>query len=202
MPESLHISSSSVSPVAGSELTNPIDEALSSIFGIEVKAKRWEFEPPAAGLSEIAYTAMIVGGVGLLYKFFEPLVTVAGEGFRDRLLELIGKGTKSKNSERHYIPARIVLGEGPEAPVRYYFHGHPSPQELLIRLEAADAHIKSIPPEMFVGSGGPSENGFFWDDETRAWRGTVWRYPEPPFGVFWLPPNLWVEEEDNGDGKN
>lgn len=66
MPEWLHISSSSVSPVAGSDLTEPIDEALASIYGVNVESQHWDFEPPAAGLSEITYTAMVVGGVGLL----------------------------------------------------------------------------------------------------------------------------------------
>jgi hypothetical protein len=169
---------------------------------MDIESSSFDFEPPAAGMTEIAFTIIATGTLGLAFKFFEPLVTAAGEAYRDEVLRLLRIGRRSKESDRGYIPLKIALGETssgpyPHTPVRYYFHGKLDEAELLIRLKAADEHVRTIPPEFFSGLGGPPENGFFWDEEEGRWRGTIWRYPDPCFGEFWLPPNIFGNEDES-----
>lgn len=196
MADEFRIALSSVRPVVPDSVVAPIGDELEQIFAHSVSRHPQDHEPPAAGYSEIAVIASITGGVGLLYKLFEPLVTDLGERFRDRVLEMCNVVTRRNEQSRVYTPLEISFGtkmEGEWAmtPVRYYFHGRMDAEELLFRLQAAHDHLQSIPPEMFEGLGGPGENGFFWDGRERRWRGNVWISPDKTVGEEWLPPDLW-----------
>ncbi|MEJ7900697.1 MAG: hypothetical protein WKF63_02575, partial [Thermomicrobiales bacterium] len=107
---------------------------------------------------------------------------------------------RSKESHRSYIPLQIGLGnessdQFPDAPIRYYFHDEIDEAELLKRMEAADRHLQSIPPEHLSAQNGPAEYGFFWDTKTQQWRGCIYGYPEPAYGEFWLPFKGWDPEK-------
>lgn len=199
MEDALRLHFYSIRPVVGIDVTQPIEEELAELYEAQIQSASYDFEPPAAGFTEIAFTAAVTGGVVLLYKVFEPLVTAAGEAFRDSVMNLIRNGRKSKVSGRTYVPLRIELGSDPadphpNTPVRYYFHGQMDEDGLLLRLRAANEHVRTLPPELFSGSGGPSENGLFWDKEQQRWRGTVWRYRDESYGKFWIPEDLWKDE--------
>jgi hypothetical protein len=202
--ESKRILVSSYLPVAGREITQPIEEELESLYQINVQSRTSDGEPAAAGMSEIAITITVAAGGALAMEFFKPLVTHAGKAFRDWMLEALSKARKSKVQDRIYIPLLFEFGEEstdayPTASVRYFFYGRMDEEELLRRLQVADEHINSLPEELFSGSGGPTENGFYWDKQQGLWRGNVWRYPEPSFGEFWLAPGRWDEGFEDED---
>lgn len=200
MSDRLQLFLSSVGPIAGPEPTQPIADELARLYNAPIDVHVLDREPPAAGFTEIALVASVTGAVGLLYKFFEPLLTTAGEAFRDRVLDLDREGTKNKETGRKYFPLRIklgsdpVTGQYPNTPVRYQFHGRIDADELLLRLEAADKHVRTLPEQLFSGPGGPPEIAFFWDKDQQRWRGSVWLGGyDDLYGEDWLPSNLWEE---------
>lgn len=186
MAELLQIRTHRVSSGAGADLTDPIISDLESIFRTNVKSSYFDGRAAASGLAEIAFTIIATGAVGLIFKFFEPLVTAAGEAYRDDVLGLI---------QRHrgdHIPLQIGLGgesrnDYPDAPIRYCFHDRIDGDELLKRMIAANEHLQSIPPKHLSGLIGPTEYSFFWDTETQQWRGCIYGGLEPAYGEFWIP---------------
>ena len=200
MPDTLHISTYSLQPVVDQSVADAMNRTLGEAFVTEVQAHTSDFEPPAAGMSEIAFTIVGTGLFALVVEFFRPLATAAGEAYRDDVLRLIRGSRRSKESGRQYVPLHIVLGEASDnaqsgTPVRYFFHGDIDDVELLKRLIAADKHIRTIPRELFSGIGGPPECSFYWDEQEERWRGQVFRYPEEPWGEYWFPPNIHGSEE-------
>ncbi|MEJ7900698.1 MAG: hypothetical protein WKF63_02580, partial [Thermomicrobiales bacterium] len=70
-------------------MTDPIIQELESIFRTKVETSSFDTEPPAAGMTEIAFTIVATGAFGLAFSFFQPLVTALGEEYREEVLRLI-----------------------------------------------------------------------------------------------------------------
>lgn len=49
---------------------------------------------------------------------------------------------------------------------------------------------------MFSITPGPTENGFYWDEEEERWRGIVIGYREMRWGEPWSPRRLFDPEDD------
>lgn len=189
----MEISATSVGAVLGEDVVRPVTDELGHIYDTRVEVSILGGEPPAAGMSEIALTIAASGiTTALVVEFFKPLVSHAGQQFRDKILTAIRNGKQSKASGRRYAPVLIELGTGDRPnPVRYFFHGDIDAGELLHRLQAADEHVRTLPPELFSGPAGPPENAFYWDVEEDRWRGGVFRYPDEPYGEYWMPRDLF-----------
>lgn len=157
-------------------VAKPIEEELMSLYRVPIESTSYDNRgKPAFGLAETALVIAVLWP--LVHKFFEPLVTTAGEAFRNRVLETIRK-TRHTPSGPH-ISVAIQFGdesdeEFPDTPIRYYFYHQIDDEELVKRLKAADKHLKSLPRELFSERSAPVEYGFFWDRETQQWRGCVW----------------------------
>jgi hypothetical protein len=191
-------------PAAPPEIVEPFEEELRSLFGIQLESHHYDREPPAAGMSEIAITLSILGssagfGVWALKSFFEPVITEAGERFRDRVFQLSREATRSAESQREYIPLIIQFGaQGSEfstTPVRYVFQDIRSLAELEERLEAASEHIRQLPNNLFTAPDGPIESSFFWDRDTRTWRGNVYLGEAGIYGEEWMPQIFGTAED-------
>ncbi len=186
----IHVAS--YGPILDQSVVQPVGDELESVYQARVSVSIVDREPPAAGMSEIAMTILATGAIGLLVKFFEPLVAHAGEQLRDKLLAAIREGKSNKETGRRYVPVCIEFGiSDSEGPVRYCFHGEIDEEELLLRLRAAQEHIQTLPPELFAVASGPLVNGFFWDEAAGRWRGQVSGLDQIVYGEFWLPDDLW-----------
>lgn len=131
-----------------------------------VEAAVYDFEPPAAGFSEIAITIATDASAAILATL---ALQGAGE-LRRKLLQVMNKA-KSNAHGRRYVPLRVQIGR-----VRFYFHEMVSEEELLERLQAAQEFAASLPGDAFSGETGPGEYGLFWDDKEKAWRGSIYGY--------------------------
>jgi len=166
------------------DVAESIKEELANLYGVTVDSFSYSNAgKPAFGLAEVTLTVGIVGP--LVYKFFEPLITTAGEAFRDKVLDTIRKTKGAPGGP--YIGVSIEFGDAsdeefPETPIRYYFYRRIDDKELVTRLKAADEHFNSLPPELLSERAAPVEYGFFWDHETQQWRGCVWRQGDEPYG--------------------
>lgn len=193
----LHIGS--FSSVVDRQISTAVEDSLAELYQVPVTSSSTDSEPPAAGMTEIALTILVSGAATLLAEFFKPLITDAGEACRNKVMDVIRNGRRSKKSGRKYLPLLIALGNDPDSQqpsmaVRYYFHGRLDDDDLLVRLMAANDHVASIPVEVFEGTGGPAEVGFYWDEQQNRWRGGASHQdPEQTYGEFWLPKDLWED---------
>jgi hypothetical protein len=128
-----------------------------------VEAAVYDFEPPAAGFSEIAITIATDASAAIL----ATLALQGGGNLLGKLRRLMNHAKKNPYG-RHYVPLRVQIGR-----VRFYFHEVVSEEALLERLRAAHEFSLSLPPEAFLGEAGPGEIGMYWDDKSKAWRGGI-----------------------------
>jgi hypothetical protein len=131
-----------------------------------VRASVADFEPPAAGFSEIAVTIATDASATILATL---ALQGAGE-LRRKLLQLMGKARKNRHGRR-YLPLSVEIGR-----VRFYFQEVVSEEALLERLQAAQEFAASLPGEAFLGKSGPGVYGLFWDDQGKTWRGSIYGY--------------------------
>ena len=197
MSDSIMINVRIIRPAARPVYTDPIDAELQSFYGGRFEAHVTDREPTAAGMDEIAYIAAISGAIGLACKFFEPLVTDLGQRFRDCILQFANGSPKNNDTPRRYIPFRIEFGTKEvdghlSTPVAYTFHRLNDANDFLEQLQGADAHIRTLPPEYFERPQGPTEYTYWWDGETRTWRGQVFDPNEGPNNPadWWMPDDM------------
>lgn len=168
----------SFSFVSFADLAPVLDEL--NIRHNSVEAAVYDFEPPAAGFSEIAITIATDASAAILATL---ALQGAGE-LRRKLLQVMSK-SKSNPDGRRYVPLRVQIGR-----VRFYFHEVVSEEELLERIRAAQELAASLPDEAFQGEAGPGEYGFFWDDIGKAWRGGIYGYS----GEICHPENMLSDD--------
>jgi hypothetical protein len=143
-------------------------------------------EPPAAGMTEIALIfALSNTAIPYLKGFLEEWGKADAKGLREALIELFGRGRKSRTgSGRMFIPLVIPLGK-----VRFYFYDVRSDDDFANQLNAAYEFMQSLPNEAFEGIAGPPEYGMFWDRESNSWQGSIYGYTEYKSH----PRDLWTE---------
>lgn len=179
------------------DVAESIKDELANLYEVPVDSISYSNAgKPAFGLAEVTLTVGIVGP--LVYKFLEPLITTAGEAFRDKVLDIIRKTKGAPGGP--YIGVSIEFGDAsdeefPDTPIRYYFYRQVDDQELMKRLKAADQHLSSLPPELLSERAAPVEYGFFWDRKTQRWRGCVWRQDNELYGEDWLPDDIYKNDD-------
>lgn len=149
-----------------------------------VKASVSSFEPPAAGMTEIAVTLALAAPVTYLKSFIETWATEDAKAVRAAVKDIVDKGRQNRHGRR-FIPFRLELGG-----VRFYFHERLTDDTMQDRLRAAQVLIDSLPSEAFEGQPGPGEYGFFWDSGSNTWKGSIFGHPQYGSGIC-IPENLW-----------
>lgn len=158
----------SFSFVSFSGLAPFLDELNKRHFSVD--ASVYDFEPPAAGFSEIAITVAVAAPAAYFSTFLATWAAEDAKALRRKMLDLFQRG-KVSGSGRRYVPMRVELDR-----VRFYFHEQLDDEELVARLKAAQEFAASLPEEAFEGRAGPGEYGLFWDRKLKAWRGGIYEY--------------------------
>lgn len=166
----IKLSVGSFSFVSFSGLAPFLDELNKRHFS--VSATVHDFEPPAAGFSEIAITVAVAAPTAYLSSFLATWAAEDAKALRRRMLEAMKRG-KENAYGRRYVPLRVEIGR-----VRFYFHEQLNDEELVERLRAAQEFAASLPEEAFEGQGGPGEYGYFWDRSAKAWKGGIYGYSD------------------------
>lgn len=172
------ISVQSYSFVSFGELAPFLDELNSKYNSVE--ATVYDFEPPAAGFSEIAVTVAVAAPIAYLSSLLATWAAEDAKALRQRLLGVMRR-SKQNPSGRRYLPMRVELGR-----VRFYFHDDVTEEELVGRLRAAHEFAASLPEAAFEGEPGPGEYGLYWDKKTNSWKGSIYGLREGFCRPSWM----------------
>ena len=137
-----------------------------------VGANVYDFEPPAAGFSEIAITIAVTAPVAYLSSFLASWAAEDAKALRRKMLELMHRNQENQHGRR-YLPMRVEMGR-----VRFYLHEQVSDEELVKRLRAAQEYTAALPEEAFAGEAGPGEFGLYWDKKSETWKGGIYGFRE------------------------
>lgn len=137
-----------------------------------VAAKVHDFEPPAAGFSEIAITVAVTAPVAYLSSFLATWAAEDAKALRQKMLDLMHRNQENEHGRR-YLPMRIEIGR-----VRFYLHEQLTDEELVQRLRAAQDYTATLPEQAFDGEAGPGEFGLFWDKNSETWKGGIYGFRE------------------------
>lgn len=193
-----------VGPVVETEL----EKALRQTIPQEVKPlaiTRMESEPPAAGMSEIAAVIEVVNNSREMILWCIALWhTKARKSAWRSLQELLTNSNMSKASGRKYIPLCISVGDFKgHGVVRFYFHGHPTPDQLDDQWNQMRKMLAEMPEQHFKSPPGPPEYGYFWDYESERWTGQLFGSigSEEDSSETWIPKDVFGDlpkrNEDN-----
>jgi hypothetical protein len=180
-----NLSVGSFSFVSFSDLAPFLDELSKRNFS--VSATVVDFEPPAAGFSEIAITVAVAAPTAYLSTFLATWAAEDAKALRRKLLNVM-KRSRESPSGRRYVPLRVEIGR-----VRFYFHEQINDQELVTRLRAAQDLVAALPERAFEGQSGPGEYGFFWDRNEEKWKGGIYQYSNE----YCLPERMLTDDPGN-----
>lgn len=155
----------------GFEQLAPFLDELNGRYN-SVGAKAHDFEPPAAGFSEIAITVAVTAPVAHLSSFLATWAAEDAKALRQKMLDLMPRNQENEHGRR-YLPMGIEIGR-----VRFYLHEQLTDEELVQRLRASEDFTATLPDEAFDGEAGPGEGGLFWDKNSKTWKGGIYGFRE------------------------
>lgn len=197
----VEVSVMSVGPVIDAQAVSDFLRELEQSPSFHVDWQQSEYEPPAAGLSEIANLMSLIADSKELVLAAWFIADRYGGTAKSKLRRIIQTSRKNNESGRPYIPLMLAFGTKRNLPsVRFYFHGDPVEEQLKRQLTAMAEVLESLPEEALGEMPGPQEYGYFWDQDRGQWRGTLfYQTNENPDDLeIWFPPNLLGPWDQSG----